>query len=69
MREELADTRQTILQGLSYAIAPSAFCRDAGLAAIAAEFDLRIDEFEPELAAAIALGAAVTAPQRNLLAA
>jgi hypothetical protein len=57
------------MQGLGYAIPASPFCRDAGLAAIAAEFDLRIDAFEPDLAAAIALGAAITAPQRQLLAA
>ena len=69
MRQELADSRQSLLQDLGYAIPAAAFCRDAGLAAVAAELDLRTDDFEPELAAAIALGAAVTAPQRQLLAA
>jgi hypothetical protein len=63
-----ADT-QPLAQIVSDAFTARAFVRDAGLAAIAAEFDLRIDEFEPELAAAVALGAALLAPQRALLAA
>ena len=68
MRTALVD-REPFPQSVADAIAASALCGDAGLAAIAAEFDLRIEELEPDLAAAVALGAAVLAPQRRLLAA
>jgi hypothetical protein len=68
MRTEFVD-REPFTQSVADALAASAFCGDAGLAAIAAEFDLRIDELEPDLAAAVALGAALLAPQRHLLAA
>jgi hypothetical protein len=68
MRTEFVD-REPFTQSVADALAARAFCGDAGLAAVAAEFDLRIDELEPDLAAAIALGAALLAPQRRLLAA
>ena len=68
MRTAVID-RDPFPQSIIDAIAASAFCGDAGLAAVAAEFDLRIEELEPDLAAAVALGAALLAPQRRLLAA
>ena len=68
MRTAVVD-REPLPQSIVDAIAASAFCGDAGLAAVAAEFDLRIEELEPDLAAAVALGAALLAPQRRLLAA
>jgi hypothetical protein len=59
MRPELADSR--LLQIVEDAIAPAAFRPEIGLAAIAAELGVTIDELTPELAEAVALGACLIA--------
>ncbi|MGA2044258.1 MAG: hypothetical protein ABSG83_12910 [Roseiarcus sp.] len=69
MRADPADDPAILEPSVGVASGAPGLARDAGLAAIAAEFGLPAADLEPELAAAVARGAETLARRRALLAA
>lgn len=69
MRADLAEDPAILEPSFGERAGAPGAARDAGLAAIAAEFGLPAADLEPELAAAVARGAQTLARRRALLAA
>lgn len=73
MRQDLPAQSQTSPEMLEHRAGPSKLLsrlyRDVGMAAVAAELNLRADAFEPEVARAVERGASLLAPRRSVLAA